>query len=60
MTGYTVHTGSTEKFSDGWDRIFSGKKKSGGKKKSTKSRSGKKTAKSAGKQKAKRSARKKS
>jgi len=22
MTGYTVHTGSTEKFSDGWDRIF--------------------------------------
>lgn len=25
MTGYTVHTGSTEQFSDGWDRIFSGK-----------------------------------
>lgn len=25
MTGYTVHTGSTEKFSEGWDRIFSGK-----------------------------------
>jgi hypothetical protein len=22
MTGYTVHTGSTEKFADGWDRIF--------------------------------------
>jgi hypothetical protein len=22
MTGYTVHTGSTEKFSSGWDRIF--------------------------------------
>jgi hypothetical protein len=22
MTGYTVHTGSTEKFSNGWDRIF--------------------------------------
>lgn len=24
MTGYTVHTGSTKKFSSGWDRIFSG------------------------------------
>lgn len=22
MTGYTVHTGSTEKFSQGWDQIF--------------------------------------
>lgn len=22
MTGYTVHAGSTEKFSEGWDRIF--------------------------------------
>lgn len=22
MTGYTVHTGSTEKFSNGWDVIF--------------------------------------
>lgn len=27
MTGYTVHTGSTEKFSEGWDRIFSGSRK---------------------------------
>ena len=27
MTGYTVHTGSTEKFSSGWDRIFTGGKK---------------------------------
>ena len=28
MTGYTVHTGSTEKFAAGWDEIFkSGKKK---------------------------------
>lgn len=26
MTGYTVHTGSTEKFSTNWDQIFSGKK----------------------------------
>lgn len=24
MTGYTVNTGSNEKFSEGWDRIFSG------------------------------------
>lgn len=22
MTGYTVHTGSTEKFAAGWDAIF--------------------------------------
>ena len=22
MTGYTVHTGSTEKFAEGWDQIF--------------------------------------
>jgi len=28
MTGYTVHTGSTEKFVSGWDQVF-GKKKSG-------------------------------
>jgi hypothetical protein len=32
MTGYTVHTGSTKKFSQGWDRVF---KKSGGKKSSS-------------------------
>ena len=24
MTGYTVHTGSTVKYSSGWDNIFSG------------------------------------
>ncbi len=24
MTGYTVHTGSSVKFSSGWDRIFEG------------------------------------
>jgi len=23
MTGYTVHTGSSVKFSEGWDKIFS-------------------------------------
>jgi hypothetical protein len=27
MTGYTVNTGSNEKFSEGWDKIF-GKKSS--------------------------------
>ncbi len=29
MTGYTVHTGSSEKFSQGWDQIFgkSGRKR---------------------------------
>jgi hypothetical protein len=36
MTGYTVHTGSTVKFSGGWDRIFEGKK-SGKKASGTKS-----------------------
>ena len=24
MTGYTVHTGATKKFVEGWDRVFSG------------------------------------
>jgi len=35
MTGYTVHTGSTEKFAAGWDEIFRkrGKKAAGGGKK---------------------------
>ena len=23
MTGYTVHTGSSKKYSEGWDQIFS-------------------------------------
>jgi len=27
MTGYTVHTGSNDNFRNGWDEIFSGKKK---------------------------------
>ena len=26
MTGYTVHTGSNEKFSSGWDKIFTTRK----------------------------------
>lgn len=32
MTGYTVHTGSSEKFSEGWDKIFGGSTKKSGKK----------------------------
>jgi hypothetical protein len=37
MTGYTVHTGTTVKFSDGWDKIFSkGAKKKPAAKKGTK------------------------
>lgn len=32
MTGYTVHTGSTEKFAAGWDQIFGkGRRAAGGK-----------------------------
>ena len=40
MTGYTVHTGSTEKFSNGWDRIF---KKTAGKAARAEKKAGKKT-----------------
>ncbi len=32
MTGYTVHTGTSKKFSNGWDRIFGGQEQTGGKK----------------------------
>ncbi len=51
MTGYTVHTGSTEKFCQGWDEIFAELKtvkKSGQKKPAKKisaAKSRKKTAK---------------
>ncbi len=38
MTGYTVHTGTSKKFTEGWDRIFTGKKKSA---KKTKAAAGK-------------------
>ena len=31
VTGYTVHTGSSKKFSQGWDRIFSGSQQAKGK-----------------------------
>ena len=36
MTGYTVHTGSSVKFSEGWDQIFSGASKGSAKKSSAK------------------------
>ena len=41
MTGYTVHTGSNEKFTAGWDAIFAkaGAKKSAGKDKAKAARS---------------------
>ena len=54
MTGYTVHTGSSDKFAAGWDQIFTAaekkkekKKGSGGKKSGSakaKNESGKKSA----------------
>ena len=40
MTGYTVHTGTSVKFSNGWDSIFAAKKKAAG----TKKNAGKKKA----------------
>ncbi|MFT4555864.1 MAG: hypothetical protein ACI8P0_004060 [Planctomycetaceae bacterium] len=42
MTGYTVHTGTSKKFTKGWDSIFDKKKpaeKAAGKKKSAKKQS---------------------
>jgi len=50
MTGYTVHTGATEKFVAGWDQIFKkqakakgspARKKVTGKQKAAKSKGGK-------------------
>lgn len=35
MTGYTLHTGSNEKFSSGWDNIFGGNKSTTGKPKTS-------------------------
>ncbi len=52
MTGYTVHTGSTKDFSNGWDQIFSDKsvskekKKKKSKKKTTAKKDSKKKKKS--------------
>jgi len=54
MTGYTVHTGSSMKFSGGWDRIFSEK----GAKKATKRASAQPALKAANKKSAKKSAKK--
>ncbi len=61
MTGYTVHTGSTEKFSDGWDRIFDDVSKSRKKPASgrSKAKTRKSTAKSAAKSTGKRAPAKK-
>jgi len=42
MTGYTVHTGSSEKFSQGWDQIF--KSRAAGKSSSGKKSTPKKSA----------------
>ncbi len=36
MTGYTVHTGTTIKFSESWDRIFEGGESSSSRAESTK------------------------
>lgn len=43
QTGYTVHTGSNEKFVAGWDHIFSGERKKSNGKKATAAVSLKKT-----------------
>ncbi len=50
MTGYTVHTGSTKKFTTGWDRVFQGAKPKGVKQAAAKGAqvAGKKTAKRRG------------
>ena len=55
MTGYTVHTGTSKKFTEGWDNIFDSKKsaskKAGTKKKSAKKKSATAKAKTAVKKK---------
>lgn len=54
MTGYTVHTGSTEDFTNGWDRIFGEKTvKKEKKKKKAKKKTTAKTAKKESKKKKK-------
>lgn len=54
MTGYTVHTGTSKKFVEGWDQIFGSKKStpSKTKKKATKKAPKKKKAAKATKKKA--------
>ena len=48
MTGYTVHTGSTVKFSEGWDQIFRKPGAAKPKKKSATAASKKRTTKKSG------------
>ena len=43
MTGYTVHTGTSKKFTEGWDNVFTNQK-SAGKKSGKKKEAGKKSA----------------
>jgi hypothetical protein len=57
MTGYTVHTGSTEKFAAGWDEIF--KRGSGRKPAAKKKPAAQKVSAKASRSKATRSTRKK-
>ena len=45
MTGYTVHTGSNDKFRDGWDRVFSEGPKSSKKDSKAKTEKSKKSSK---------------
>ena len=53
MTGYTVHTGTSDEFADGWDRIFSGSdSKTGKSAKKTRNKAAGSKAKSAAKAKA--------
>lgn len=47
MTGYTVHTGSTDAFANNYDQIFGSKKKTAKKKKTEKRKATKATAKKA-------------
>ena len=43
MTGYTVHTGTSMKFSEGWDRIFAGESSTKTKKEAAATQSAKST-----------------
>jgi hypothetical protein len=52
MTGYTVHTGSNEQFSTGWDQIFKKSRKSSGAGSKKKGATKKKSAARAGSRKA--------
>jgi len=58
MTGYTVHTGSNEKFSSSWDRIFSGPAQSKAKSAKGQAKSSQSAKKATGKKKAGKAARK--